>query len=459
MEVDYPESQRTPYVIIATPSTKVIWDNGSATESCEPAKDVKATGTSERSERITGYSNTIDNEITAGKYTLKITCNDATGSTSQNSVQFSVNISDTDNDGFSDVEDNCKDYANPDQRDTDGDGAGNWCDLDDDGDGINDTEDKLLGDATKINTSTIIAYLEINNSPNMTKLFNDAYETRIKHNNKTLVEFIYNFSIGILDLKNITVDRLNSTKGTTIVNMRGLTIVGTKTIYVDNINNLSTLCIKDAEIYSVTQVSSLCNAVDEFGISCPGTANNGKYNCIFTDNTNVTFKITGLEHSAIQQQSYCGDGTVNEGESCSTCPTDAGSCPAASNSVSGGGGGGGGGGGAAQKPKKVNETINVTKELQIKQELNNNTLEPLASEALNKTEQDLTALLNFTGKENKARMPSIGKITGFVTAIPEKISDPAVAAVTVLTFVSGIYMGRKLRKLGKHTVKILIRRK
>ncbi len=453
VEVDYPKTQRIPYVIIATPSTKVIWNNDTTTESCEPAKDIKATGTSKRSKRITGYSNTIDSETIAEKYILKVTCNDNTGATSQNSVQFSVNISDADNDGFSDVEDNCKLNANPDQRDTDGDGAGNWCDLDDDGDGINDTEDKLLGDATKINTSTITPYLEINNSPNLTKLFNDAYETRIKHGNKTLVEFVYNFSIGMLDLRNITVDRLNSTRGTTIVNMKGLTIVGAKTIYVDNINNRTTLCIRDAETYSETQISDLCNGADEFGISCPGTASGGKYNCTFTDNTNLTFKITGLEHSGVRQQPYCGDGSTDSGETCSNCPADAGACPQASTPSSGSGGGGGGGGGGGLPKAKRNETKNAT------QTPRNITEESKTSlvEAAPKPEPATT--LNLTHAVSKAKKPSFGGITGFVTALPEVVRSPAVAAIIALTFLAGIYIGRNIRKSRSNTVKILIRPK
>ncbi len=460
VEVDYPKSQRTPYVIIATPSTKVVWDNGSATEGCEPAKNIKSTGTSERSERITGYKNTMDKETTAEKYIIIVTCNDNVGATSQSSVSFFVNITDSDGDGLADAEDNCKFNPNPDQTDSDGDGLGNWCDLDDDGDGINDTEDMLLGDATKINTSTITPYLEINNSPNLTQLFNDAYEVRIKHDNKTLVEFIYNFSAAMLDLRNITVDRLNSTKGTTIVNMKGLNIVGTKTLYVDNINNLTTLCIKDAEVYSDTQISDLCNGADEFGISCPGTANNGRYNCTFTDNTNLTFKITGLNHSGIRQQSYCGDGTVNDGESCSICPADAGACLPTNTPNSGGGGGSGGGGsgggGGIPKAKKneantiVAAAVNVSK----------NVPAPLPAKPVAEPEPKPAATLNLTQSQGRAQKPFFSMITGFITAVPKTASNAAAAAVlAALIFAAGIYIGRKLYKPRSNTVRMLIRPK
>ena len=48
---------------------------------------------------------------------------------------------DTDGDGLLDLFDNCPAVANPDQRDSDGDGAGNVCDTDDDNDGLVDTLD------------------------------------------------------------------------------------------------------------------------------------------------------------------------------------------------------------------------------------------------------------------------------------------------------------------------------
>jgi len=48
---------------------------------------------------------------------------------------------DFDGDGVPDVSDDCPEVADPDQTDTDGDGAGDACDGDDDGDGVMDEDD------------------------------------------------------------------------------------------------------------------------------------------------------------------------------------------------------------------------------------------------------------------------------------------------------------------------------
>ncbi|HOW37143.1 MAG TPA: hypothetical protein PLK34_02755, partial [Candidatus Pacearchaeota archaeon] len=46
-------------------------------------------------------------------------------------------------------------------------------------------------------------------------------------------------------------------------------------------------------------------------------------------------------------EEYCGDGTCNNGETCSTCSNDCGTCPSSGENENNAGGGGGGGGGGS----------------------------------------------------------------------------------------------------------------
>jgi hypothetical protein len=66
------------------------------------------------------------------------TDNDGLSNVDEFIFRTSLYDADTDGDGTGDIGDNCPTHSNPGQSDFDGDGAGNVCDLDDDGDGIPD---------------------------------------------------------------------------------------------------------------------------------------------------------------------------------------------------------------------------------------------------------------------------------------------------------------------------------
>jgi len=201
---------------------------------------------------------------------------------------------------------------------------------------------EVMGNKSDIN-STIDLNITIDNSTNISQGFTGVHEVEIKdEESNPIVSFYFNFSNSSLNLSNILIERQESGAGSLVVSGINLPSGMTKTMYINNTNNITTLCIKDEEVTSISAISSLCKDSNEYVIKCPGI--NGKYQCNFTDGTNSTFVITGLEHSAIQQQTYCGDGIQQSGESCSNCPEDYGDCPQENNGGSSSGGGGGGSG-------------------------------------------------------------------------------------------------------------------
>jgi hypothetical protein len=79
-----------------------------------------------------------------------VSCDDGNACTvdSCDPVQGCIHVlRDADGDGICDDADNCPAVANPDQRDTDGDGLGDACEPDDDNDGVPDASDNCPLDA------------------------------------------------------------------------------------------------------------------------------------------------------------------------------------------------------------------------------------------------------------------------------------------------------------------------
>lgn len=251
------------------------------------------------------------------------------------------NNPDMDNDGHLDGDDAFP-FDESEWDDTDNDGIGDNSDPDVDNDGVVNEDDKIIGNSSHI-LGNIDAGFSVDDNTNPGSVDGDGY-VKIFNGNDVIVEFDYNFTNEtVMDLREISITV--SEDGAGSIEIYGIYNIEGKTVYVPNINNMTTLCIKDADHASVSQISQLCNGADEYSITCPGTANNGMYNCTFTDATNTTFKITGLKHTAVNQQTFCGDGSCQSGESCSSCSKDCGNCPSGGGGTGGGSGGSGGGSG------------------------------------------------------------------------------------------------------------------
>jgi hypothetical protein len=258
----------------------------------------------------TGYRNVSD----FGNHSIIVYANDTANNL--NTTTFNFNLS-ADTDGDGDLDDN---------------------EADDDGDGINDDQDVIRGNATNVNAPNFgMINFTVNNSLNITHNFSGLQTINFTNGSHRYVEFFYNFTANqSLFLANVTIQKQNSTDSSGSIIVRGLHMTDgqNKTIYIDDINTDKTsVCIKDAEIVSVTEISSGCDGTNETKVACSAAGTtSGRYTC--TD-VGDQYKIDGVSNSGVIEVS-----------------TTAAEAAAA---AAGGGGGGGGSSGGFALPEEVAE--------------------------------------------------------------------------------------------------------
>ncbi|VVB60703.1 Subtilisin-like serine protease [uncultured archaeon] len=96
---------------------------------------------------------------------------------------------------------------------------------------------------------------------------------------------------------------------------------------------------------------------------CEGTCSSGEWAAIPTSRNELTNQscsnVTSFSSFVLGETlPFCGDGNIDAGETCNSCPADAGACPAPAPATSSGGGGGGGSW-ILVKPEKITNASNV----------------------------------------------------------------------------------------------------
>ncbi|MBI2142470.1 PGF-pre-PGF domain-containing protein, partial [Candidatus Woesearchaeota archaeon] len=221
----------------------------------------------------------------------------------------------------------------------------------------------------------------VGGSSNLSQSFNGTLFVNISNGSVSIMELYWNFTNSTLYM-NFTIDVQppNSTYGAVLVKGLVLEQNRTKNVSMLAVNNtISTVCVKDADVAGISNISSSCNSLNETLISCPGS--NGSYSCSLVNNTlnNTYYKMSGLRFSAAKQQcpdsdadgyyaNGCGNGTdcddiranVYSGapEVCNdnldnNCNGQTDENCGSSGGSSGGGGGGGGGSPRTEKSAKA----------------------------------------------------------------------------------------------------------
>lgn len=197
------------------------------------------------------------------------------------------------------------------------------------------SDDGLIGGEEDIQTTLDLILAR------QSSIGSDYSFVQLKENDSPILEFDFNFSVGDFNLGKLLIEKQTNDSLFSYLLINGLDLTSqnkTKTIYLEKRLNGTGLCIKDAEITLVSEISETCAGANEFWITCPGTT--GDYSCELSGSK---YKISGLKHSGVKEQAtYCGDSTCNGAESCSSCSSDCGVCPSPNTGSSGGGSSSGG---------------------------------------------------------------------------------------------------------------------
>ncbi|MBU0457725.1 MAG: PQQ-binding-like beta-propeller repeat protein [Nanoarchaeota archaeon] len=179
--------------------------------------------------------------------------------------------------------------------------------TDSDNDGVSDNNDLLEGNEFSVST-TGITNLNITVGGNSTSgTYSGAQEIIFYDSADIMINFTHNFTASELDLSQITIIKAANS---IIVNLsEQLQASYNKTLYIDD-NNFVALCVKDAEISSISNVSSSCNGANETDFTtCLGNNTGVTLNGINCTDEGTRIKVKNLKHSAIK-----GTPATTEGE-------------------------------------------------------------------------------------------------------------------------------------------------
>jgi hypothetical protein len=172
--------------------------------------------------------------------------------------------------------------------------------LDTDNDGLPDYGDNLLYNQSNVSDSGLtflnvtingISTLDNNSWPGVNIM--DFYD-----NNSLLMNFTHNFTANKIDLSKVSIEK---TGLSLVVNLSGQLAPGEKkTLYIED-NSFISLCVKDADIASVSQISSGCNEANEMDFtSCLGNSTGITINNITCYDQGSIIRIENLSYSGIK---------------------------------------------------------------------------------------------------------------------------------------------------------------
>ncbi|MCK4670393.1 MAG: S8 family serine peptidase [Nanoarchaeota archaeon] len=202
---------------------------------------------------------------------------------------------------------------------------------DDDSDGLYDNVDTLFGNADDVDVTGISSViLKISGNSTVDGVsFSGKQSIEIWDNLNILLNISYNFSQGQFNMSRVKLV-VNSSNGL-VVDLDNQQ-QETKTMYISD-PGYTSLCVKDAVINSIEDISVACTGASEFDFtSCIGNSSGVTIAGITCYDLGNNFRLENLNHSGARGSGSSGGGSSSGGSS----------------GYSGSGGGGGGGGSYAR---------------------------------------------------------------------------------------------------------------
>jgi len=226
------------------------------------------------------------------KYLARIFCESDYHVQVYERVYFYIEIHDSDNDSIEDYLDNCPLIANQNQTDSDSDTFGDVCDCNPYNDSVNPDATELFDSVdndcdTYIDEGFIIADpADLNFSINETYsgIVNLSYES----DNVTIVDIMWDADTSYLNLSGFFVEEF----------IGAILVVGLenpKTVYFETTGTTTSVCVKDAIISNLTDITPNCIGTSEYVVFCDGFDHNG-YRCTLDEGW---YTVEGLHHSGV----------------------------------------------------------------------------------------------------------------------------------------------------------------
>ncbi len=154
----------------------------------------------------------------------------------------------------------------------------------------------IVGNNSQINATNIAIQIAISTSPlNTSNDYNETKLVQLKEESIVRVEFNYNFSKEPLNLRNIKIEKQPSSSKFGYLIVENINVA--KKIAIDKINSTSSsVCIRDKQTPSITEISTKCEDDDEIELGCPDEDEG--YRCEIAESK---FIVSGLKSSGVRE--------------------------------------------------------------------------------------------------------------------------------------------------------------